>query len=89
MWGATYLNYCFVVSQVICLVLLNMFLYLAWAVKSIELDNPDDNSVKEVVTKRANVMEQLQSILDSLLDSWQQGNARNFLTCTVCLLNSK
>ena len=69
------------------LVLSNMFLHLAWGLKSIDLDNPDDNLVKEVLTKRDKLMEQLQSILNSLLDSWQQDDARNILTCTVCLLN--
>jgi hypothetical protein len=75
------------ILQMIHLVLLNMFLHLAWALKSIDLDNPDDNLVKEVLTKRDKFMEQLQSILDSLLDSWQQDDARNILTCTVCLLH--
>ena len=75
------------VLQVIRLVLSNMFLHLAWALKSIDLDNPDDNLVKEVLTKRDNFMDQLQSILASLLDSWQQDDARNTLSCTVCLLN--
>lgn len=83
----TYFSLCWFVSQVIRLVLLNMFLHLAWALKSVDLDDPDSNLVKEVLTKRASVMEQLESILYSLLNSWQQDNARNLLTCTVCLLN--
>lgn len=77
----------FVVSQVIRLVLLNMFVHLSWALKLIDLDKPDDNSVKEVLRKRTIVTEQLQITLDTLLHSWQQDDARNMLTCTVCLLN--
>jgi len=76
-----------VISQVIRLVLLNMFVHLAWALKSIDLDKPDDNSIKEVLRKRTIVTEQLQNILDTLLHSWQEDDARNILTCTVCLLN--
>lgn len=75
------------ILQVIRLVLLNVFLHLAWALKSIDLDNPDENFVKEVVTKRNKFMEQLQSVLQSLLESWEQDDARYILTCTVCPLN--
>ncbi|KAG0566423.1 hypothetical protein KC19_7G062600 [Ceratodon purpureus] len=75
-------------DEVIRLVLSNMFLHLAWGLKSIDLDNPDDNLVKEVLTKRDKLMEQLQSILNSLLDSWQQDDARNILTCTMCAILS-
>lgn len=75
------------VLQVIRLVLLNMFLHLSWALKAIDLDSPDENLIKEVLTKRDKFMERLQSILESLLNSWQQDDARNILTCTVCLLN--
>ena len=79
-------NYCSSWSncqQVIRLVLLNMFLHLAWALRSIDLENPDDASVKELLAKRTTFMEHLQVVMDSLLDSWGQGTVRNMLTCTV------
>lgn len=79
----TYPDQRFVTFQVIRLVLLNMFLHVAWALKSIDIDNPDENMIKTVLSKRDVLMEQLQSILNSLLDSWQQDNARSFLTSTV------
>ena len=79
----------FMVLQVIRLALSNMFLHLAWALKSIDIDNPDDNLVKEVLTRRDKLMKQLQSILDSLLESWQQDDARTVLTCSVCLLRHR
>jgi hypothetical protein len=75
-------------DEVIRLVLLNMFLHVAWALKSIDIDNPDENTIKTVLSKRDVLMEQLQSILNSLLDSWQQDNARSFLTTTVCAILS-
>lgn len=75
-------------DEVIRLVLLNVFLHLAWALKSIDLDNPDENFVKEVVTKRNKFMEQLQSVLQSLLESWEQDDARYILTCTMCAVLS-
>lgn len=71
------------VQQVIRLVLLNMFLHLAWALRSIDLENPDDASIKELLAKRTTFMEHLQVVMDSLLDSWGQGTFRNMLTCTV------
>lgn len=82
MW-VTYPDQRFVTFQVTRLVLLNMFLHVVWALKSIDIDNPDENMIKAVLSKRDVLIGQLQSILNSLLDSWQQDNARSFLTSTV------
>jgi hypothetical protein len=73
--------------QVIRLVFLNMFLCMAWSLSVINPENVDEGLCTDLVSKQAAFMEHLQVCIDSLLDSWEQGNARSILTCTVGLLS--
>ncbi|KAH8935631.1 hypothetical protein BDL97_17G039000 [Sphagnum fallax] len=75
-------------DEVIRLVFLNMFLCMAWSLSVINPENVDEGSCTDLVSKRAAFMEHLQVCIDSLLDSWEQGNARSILTCTVCAILS-
>ncbi|KAJ7564848.1 hypothetical protein O6H91_02G036400 [Diphasiastrum complanatum] len=75
-------------DEVIRLVLTNMFLHVIWSMKALDLDNPEEAAMSELLSKRAELMKYLHFYANSVLDSFKEGHARNLLGSTVCILLS-
>lgn len=75
-------------DEVIRLVLLNMYLHIAWSLRSIDSENPSEAATESLLSKRDNLMDQLEYFADSVLESWEQGTARVMLCCTICIILS-
>ncbi|MCO5549119.1 hypothetical protein L7F22_002585 [Adiantum nelumboides] len=75
-------------DEVIQLTLLNMFLHVVWCLKSIDFDNPDEAAMFSLISKRDTLLKQLESFAGSTLESYNQGNARSLLCCTICVILS-
>ncbi|KAH9313099.1 hypothetical protein KI387_028134, partial [Taxus chinensis] len=73
-------------DEVIQLVLMNMYLHIAWSLRSIEIDNPSEEASVSLLSKRDNLISQLEYFTDNVLESWEQGAARSALTCTICII---
>jgi len=75
-------------DEVIRLVLLNMYLHIAWSLRSIDSENPSEAATVSLLSKRDNLMNQLEYFADSVLESWEQGTARIILCCMICIILS-
>ncbi|XP_057838911.2 sister-chromatid cohesion protein 3 isoform X2 [Cryptomeria japonica] len=73
-------------DEVIRLVLLNMHLHVTWSSRSIEIDNPSDTGMVAFLSKRDNLISQLEYFTDNVLESCEQGAARSELTSTICVI---
>ena len=75
-------------DEVIHVVLLNMFLHIAWSLRSIDSEHPSEAATISLLPKRDNLMNQLEYFADSVLESWEQGTPRIMLCCTICTILS-
>lgn len=78
------LSFCCPEMQVVRLIFLNMYLHITWSLSAIDPHSPDETAIASLLTIRARLIQHLYSFMDFVLDSWDQGNPRNVLTCTVC-----
>ncbi|BBN04041.1 cohesin complex subunit SA-1/2 [Marchantia polymorpha subsp. ruderalis] len=75
-------------DEVVRLIFLNMYLHITWSLSAIDPHSPDETAIASLLTIRARLIQHLYSFMDFVLDSWDQGNPRNVLTCTMCLILS-
>lgn len=75
-------------DETIQLALLNLFLYVAWSLKFIDPENPDEASMTSLSLKRIDLMKQLECFAENVLQSYNQGHARSLLCCTICVILS-
>lgn len=75
-------------DEVIQLLLLNLFLLVVWSLKAIDADHPDELAVQALITKRTRLLDQLKSFAVSVSASWEGGNPRSLLSCTICVVLS-
>lgn len=75
-------------DEIIQLALLNMFLHVTWCLKITDSESPDEASMSSLISKRIDLMKQLECYAESILQSHSQGNARSLLCCTICVILS-
>lgn len=72
-------------DEVICFVLLNMYLQVAWSVQSIDSENPSESFLTVLLSKRTNLFEQLEHIMNSLVIVHEE-RRRNVLSFRVVII---
>ncbi|CAM6081880.1 unnamed protein product [Calypogeia fissa] len=70
------------------LIFLNLFLHIAWSLKAIDPEDPDDSALASLLATRARFIQQLYMAMDSVLDNFEQGYTQNTLNCTICFILS-
>ncbi|ERN16836.1 hypothetical protein AMTR_s00057p00122610 [Amborella trichopoda] len=73
-------------DEVVSLLLLNMYLHILWARKSLDTENPAEALISSLLAKRTTLLEQLEHFLDTLLKSWEEGRTRGPLSSRVCII---
>ncbi|WOL10689.1 hypothetical protein Cni_G19448 [Canna indica] len=74
--------------QVKCFLLLNMYLYVAWCLLSIDLQSTEE-SISALISKRDSLFEQLECITRSLPNPPQEGRGENILSFRVIVIQAE
>ncbi|XP_024538812.1 sister-chromatid cohesion protein 3 isoform X2 [Selaginella moellendorffii] len=75
-------------DEAVQLDLTNIFLYVIWYLKSIDHDNPDENQLTSLITKRSTLYKHLETQMDNVISSFSDGQTKSLLSSTICTIFS-
>lgn len=73
--------------QVVAFLLLNMYLHVAWSLKTVDDESPSEGSITSLLDKRTTLFELLVRSLDSLQEGKEENNHRILASRVRSFLN--
>ncbi|KQJ87493.1 hypothetical protein BRADI_4g11510v3 [Brachypodium distachyon] len=76
-------------NEVKSLLIINMYLEVAWCLHAVNDQNPSETSIDELLSKQSSLFEQLYYFLVVLPTYQKEGRSTTVLSCRVCIITAE
>ncbi|KAJ3681089.1 hypothetical protein LUZ60_015578 [Juncus effusus] len=76
-------------NEVKSFLLLNMFLEVVWSLQSLDGENPNEESIDSLLSKRDTLFSQLYSFTEALVGDQTEVRSASVLSCRVCIITAE